>query len=373
MSPADGVLVAEAGVALEAVQQAAAEAGRLFPLAMASQGSCRIGGNLATNAGGVQVLRYGNARDLCLGVEAVLADGSVHHGLKRLRKDNMGYDLKGLLIGSEGTLGVITAAVLKLFPRAGRERPPRCWQCPDPAAAVALLHALRARLGDGLTAFELIAAQGPAFIAEQHPDWRDPLEGRPRWRVLMEATGPAEGALAERAEAAFADLFEDGLATDGVIAASEAQRRAMWWTRETIPEANRKVGAIASHDISVPLSAIPSVIEEVRRAVKALDPTIRLNSFGHVGDGNLHLNAFPAEGRRAADYAETRGEVVRIVHDTAMAHGGSIAAEHGIGRVKRADLARFGDPAKLAAMRAIKAALDPNGILNPGAVLPPES
>ncbi|MEL7172655.1 MAG: FAD-binding oxidoreductase, partial [Pseudomonadota bacterium] len=260
IAPDDGALVAEAGVTLEAVQQAAAAAGRLFPLAMASQGSCCIGGNLATNAGGVGVLRYGNARELVLGVEAVMADGTVHHGLKRLRKDNMGYDLRGLLVGSEGTLGIITAAVLKLFPAPG-ERLTAMLAIPEAAAAVTLLHALRDRLGDGLTAFELIAAQGPAFIEAHFPAWRDPLPGHPAWRVLLEATGPREGGLEPRAEAAMAVLMEEGLVLDGVIASSETQRTELWWTRETIPEANRKVGAVASHDVSVPLSDIPRFIE----------------------------------------------------------------------------------------------------------------
>ncbi|MEM6422311.1 MAG: FAD-binding oxidoreductase, partial [Pseudomonadota bacterium] len=254
VSPVDGVIVAEAGVTLEAVQNAAAAVGCLFPLAMASQGSCRIGGNLATNAGGVQVLRYGNARDLTLGMEAVMADGSVHHGLRRLRKDNMGYDLRGLLVGAEGTLGIITAAALKLFTAPG-EVVTAMLAVPSPTAALDLLAAMRARLGDQVTAFELIAAQGPRFLAAHFPDWRDPLGGDPAWRVLLEATGPAGGGVAPQAEAALAEALEAGIATDGTIAASEAQRQALWWLRETIPEANRKTGAVASHDISVPLSA----------------------------------------------------------------------------------------------------------------------
>ncbi|MEL6765895.1 MAG: FAD-binding oxidoreductase [Pseudomonadota bacterium] len=368
ISPYDGALLAEAGVTLEAVQQAAAAAGRLFPLAMASQGSCRIGGNLATNAGGVGVLRYGNARELVLGVEAVMADGTVHHGLRRLRKDNMGYDLRGLLVGSEGTLGIITAAVLKLFPAPG-ERLTAMLAIPEAAAAVTLLHALRDRLGDGLTAFELIAAQGPAFIAEHFPEWRDPLPGRPAWRVLLEATGPNDGGLEARAEAAMATLMEEGLVLDGVIAGSEAQRSALWWTRETIPEANRKVGAVASHDVSVPVSDIPRFIETAAAAVARIAPKLRINCFGHVGDGNLHYNLFPPAGEQAADWRADGTRASAAVHDTALALGGSIAAEHGIGRVKARQLADRLDPAKLAAMRAIKAALDPNGILNPGAVL----
>ncbi|MDT8345163.1 MAG: FAD-binding oxidoreductase [Thermohalobaculum sp.] len=367
--PEDGALIAEAGVTLADVQAAAAAAGRLYPLSMASEGSCRVGGNLATNAGGVQVLRYGNARDLCLGVEAVMADGSIHHGLKALRKDNTGYDLRHLLIGSEGTLGIITAAVLKLFPAPG-EVVTGMLAVPSPAAAVQLLHALRDRLGDNVTAFELIAAQGPHFLRRFYPDWRDPLAGDPAWRVLVEITGPAGAGLAGRAETALAALFEDGLAEDGILAVSGQQRDAMWWLRETIPEANRRIGAVSSHDISVPLSAIPRFIEAAGRAVAAIDPALTINCFGHVGDGNLHYNVFPAPGRSRADHDPVRGAVKSAIHELAARLGGSISAEHGIGRLKRADLATFGDPAKLAAMRAIKAALDPHGILNPGAVIP---
>ncbi|MBK0400756.1 FAD-binding oxidoreductase [Limibaculum sp. M0105] len=367
--PDDGALIAEAGVTLAEVQAAAEAAGRLFPLSMASEGSCCVGGNLATNAGGVQVLRYGNARDLCLGVEAVLADGSIHHGLKVLRKDNTGYDLRHLLIGSEGTLGIITAAVLKLFPAPG-ETVTGMLAVPSPAAAVKLLHALRDRMGDGVTAFELMAGQGPTFIRRFYPDWRDPLDGDPAWRVLVEITGPAGGDLAGRAETALADLFEAGLATDGVVATSGQQREAMWWLRETIPEANRRVGAVSSHDISVPLSAIPRFIDEAGAAVAAIDADLTINCFGHVGDGNLHFNVFPAPGRTRADHDGDRPAIKSTIHEVADRLGGSISAEHGIGRLKKADLARFADPVKLAAMRAIKQALDPNGILNPGAVLP---
>ncbi|MEO1468452.1 MAG: FAD-binding oxidoreductase, partial [Pseudomonadota bacterium] len=366
VSPDDAALIAEAGVALETVQNAAAAVGRLFPLAMASQGSCRIGGNLSTNAGGVQVLRYGNTRELVLGIEAVLPDGTVHHGLKTLRKDNMGYDLRGLMIGAEGTLGVITAAALKLFPAPG-ETVTAMLAVPAPEAALALLHAMRARLGDGVTAFEVMAAQGPAFIAEHYADWRDPLDGRPDWRVLLEITGPADGGLADRAEAALAAVIEDGLATDGIVAASEAQRQALWWVRETIPEANRKTGAVTSSDISVPLSAIPRFIEDAGRAVAAVHQGLRVNCFGHVGDGNLHYNIFPPPGDRPDAWRDYAAPASRAVHATALALGGSISAEHGIGRVKRDALAEALDPAKLAAMRAIKRALDPHAIMNPGA------
>ena len=366
--PADGAIIAEAGVILADLQAAASGAGRLFPLSLAAEGSCRIGGNLATNAGGVQVLRYGTARDLCLGLEAVLADGSVLAGLKPLRKDNTGYDLRHLLIGSEGTLGVITAASLKLFPRPG-EVVTAMLAVPSPDSAVTLLQTLREGLGDGVSAFELIAGQGIAFLAEFHPSRPDPLAGRPDWRVLVEITGPSGASLTGRAETMLAELFEAGLASDGVLAANEAQRAHMWWMRETLPECNRRVGPVASHDISLPLSRIGRFIAEARGVVDGFGPSLRVNCFGHLGDGNLHYNVFPPEGGRVAGCRALAGPVRTAIHDLVHAHGGSFSAEHGIGRMKTGDLETYGDPAKLAAMRAIKAALDPRGILNPGAVL----
>jgi FAD/FMN-containing dehydrogenase len=365
--PDDGAVIAEAGVVLADLQAAAEEVDRLFPLSLAAEGTCRIGGNLATNAGGVQVLRYGNARDLCLGVEAVLADGSVLSGLKPLRKDNTGYDLRHLLIGSEGTLGVITAAALKLFPKPG-EVVTAMLAVPSPEAALALLQAMRARLGDGVSAFELIARQGIEFLAEFFPEQADPLTGRPEWRVLVEVTGPTEGGLADRAEAALADLFEAGIAADGVLAASGAQRAHMWWMRETLPECNRRVGSVASHDISLPLSAVAGFIAEAAPVVAGFGEGLRINCFGHLGDGNLHYNVFPPPGSRAIEHRELAGPIRSAIHDLVHARGGSISAEHGIGRMKTGDLRKYGDPAKLEGMRAIKAALDPNGILNPGAV-----
>jgi FAD/FMN-containing dehydrogenase len=366
--PEDGAIIAEAGAILADVQAAAEAANRLFPLSLAAEGSCRIGGNLATNAGGVQVLRYGNARDLCLGVEAVLADGAVLSGLKPLRKDNTGYDLRHLLIGSEGTLGVITAATLKLFPLPG-ETVTAMLAVPSPDGAVDLLQTLRERLGDGVTAFELIADQGIGFLAGFYPSITDPLAGRPPWRVLLELTGPPGGNLTERAEAALASLFEAGLATDGVVAANEAQRAHMWWMRETLPECNRRTGAVSSHDISLPLSRIGRFIDEGRGVVAGFGENLRINCFGHVGDGNLHYNVFPPEGQKRAAHAALAGPVRTAIHDLVHAHGGSISAEHGIGRMKTGDLEKYADPTKLAAMRAIKAALDPRGILNPGAMM----
>jgi FAD/FMN-containing dehydrogenase len=313
----------------------------------------------------VAVLRYGNARDLTLGVEAVLPDGSVLRGPSTLRKDNAGYDLRHLLIGSEGTLGVITAAALRLFPRPRDVATAFC-AVPDPATAGALLGALRDRLGDTVAAFELLSATGMDFLASHVPEApRPPVAGR--WFALVEVSG-AEGAQAGL-EAALADAFEAGLATDAALAASGAQRAAFWRIRELTPEGNRRVGALASHDVSLPLARIARFIAEGEATVAAIHPGLRVNCFGHLGDGNLHYNVFPPAGVAKADVASLRGPIMRAVHDLVHAHGGSVAAEHGIGRLKTDDLERYGDPAKLSAMRAIKAALDPAGIMNPGAVL----
>ena len=365
--PEENVIVAEAGAVLAQVQAAAEEVGRLFPLALASEGSCQIGGNLSTNAGGVNVLRYGNARELCLGLEAVLPDGSVWHGLKRLRKDNTGYDLRGLLIGAEGTLGVITAASLRLFPRPAT-RGTALIAVKDPRAALDLLAMAGARVGPGLEAFELISGQGMRFLAETGLAARAPFETVPDWSVLVEL-GLGPGAAPDAVlEELYAEASELGLAADGVIARSAAQRDRLWKMREEIPEANKRVGAISSHDISLPLSAIPEFLVAAGQAVAALGP-YRLNAFGHLGDGNLHYNVFPPAGRGKADYADRRAEVAAVIYDLVAAFEGSFSAEHGVGRLKVADLERYADPARLAAMRAIKAALDPAGIMNPGAVL----
>ncbi|KMW56801.1 D-2-hydroxyglutarate dehydrogenase [Candidatus Rhodobacter oscarellae] len=365
--PSENVLVAEAGAILETVQGAAEQAGRLFPLTLASQGSARIGGLLSTNAGGVNVLRYGNARELCLGLEAVLPDGSIWHGLKRLRKDNTGYDLRNLLIGAEGTLGVITAAALRLYPLPAATGA-ALMVVPSPAAALELLAMAGDVIGEGISAFELISGQGLRFLAETVPELRQPFADPPDWMVLVDlGLGPGR-APQDALEALFARGHEAGLVSDGLIAQSEAQRRDFWHIRETIPEANKRVGAIASHDISLPLSAIPDYIARASERL-AQHGAYRINCFGHLGDGNLHFNAFPLPGEAKADRIAEKPQVQRIVHDLVHEMDGSISAEHGIGRLKAPDLERYGDPSKLAAMRAIKSALDPNGIMNPGAVL----
>ena len=363
----ENVLLAEAGVILADVHKAAEAVGRVFPLTLASQGSCRIGGNLSSNAGGVNVLRYGNARDLCLGLEAVLPDGSVWHGLKRLRKDNTGYDLRGLLIGAEGTLGVITAASLRLYAKPAQEGA-ALLVVPSPAAALRLLALAEARLGQVVSAFELISGMGLAFLAETMPQVRQPFAVPPEWMVLIDL-GMAEGADPQAAlEGLFEAAMAQGLVSDGIVAQSLAQRTGFWEVRETIPLANRAVGAVSSHDISLPLGEVAGFIERAGPALAKLGDW-RINCFGHLGDGNLHYNVFPPKGRKAVEFKGLQHDVKACVHDMVAALGGSVSAEHGIGRLKVEDLERYGDPAKLAAMRRVKAALDPVGIMNPGAVL----
>ncbi|MDO8982953.1 FAD-binding oxidoreductase [Cypionkella sp.] len=365
--PDENVLVVEAGMILADVQRHASSMGRVFPLALASEGTCRIGGNLSTNAGGLNVLRYGNARDLCLGVEAVLPDGSVFNGLKRLRKDNTGYDLRHLLIGAEGTLGVITAASLRLFPQPAVVGT-ALLAVESPAAALKLLSLAQERLSGLVSAFELIGRMGLEFLAERIPEVKLPL-GMPEWMVLIEIGLPAGFGVAEdHLGGLFEAGLEAGLVSDGVIATSEAQRAGLWRIREAIPEANRMIGAVSSHDISVPLGLVAEFIAKAGPRLAAMGD-FRVNCFGHLGDGNLHYNVFPALGRNRKDYEHQRDAVKICVHDLVDELGGSMSAEHGLGRLKVEDLERYGDPGKLAAMRAIKAALDPFGIMNPGAVL----
>ncbi|KMK68340.1 FAD-binding oxidoreductase [Puniceibacterium sp. IMCC21224] len=366
--PDENALVAEAGVVLADVQAAARDQDRLFPLSLASEGSARIGGLLSTNAGGVNVLRYGNARDLVLGLEAVLPDGQIWHGLKRLRKDNTGYDLRHLLIGAEGTLGVITAASLKLasIPAATGTA---VMVVESPAAALKLLSLARGHIGEALSAFEIMNRAGLDFLAEMLPDIRQPFASPPEWMVLIEVGLPQAIDPAEALETLFAEALDQGLVNDGVIAQSTTQAQAFWAVREQIPEANRRIGAIASHDISLPLGAIADFITRAPALIAPLGD-FRINCFGHLGDGNLHYNIFPTPGRSKGDYDDQRDGVKHALHDLVHDMGGSVSAEHGIGRLKIDDLQRYGDPAKLTAMRAIKAALDPAGIMNPGAVLP---
>jgi len=365
---ADTITV-EAGCTLAEVQQAARAVGKLFPLSLAAEGSASIGGNLATNAGGVQVLRYGNARELCLGLEVVLADGSVWDGLRALRKDNTGYDLKQLFIGSEGTLGIITAAVLKLFP-APKSRVTAWLAVRDPAAAVALLDRLRVHCGERVTAFELIGRTALDLVLAHIPDSREPLAGRPAWSVLCELSDSgSESDLNRCVERLLADALDAGEVLDATLAMSAAQAAAFWRLRETIPEAQRSEGPSIKHDIAVPISSIAEFLTRCDAALQAAFPGLRIACFGHLGDGNLHYN--PSHPDRAANAALlTQAEAVhRIVYDLVHAFGGSISAEHGVGQLRRDEIVRYKSPIEIELMRAVKQALDPNNRLNPGKVV----
>ena len=368
IDPRDNVITVEAGCVLDQIHRAAEEVDRLFPLSLASEGTCQIGGNLATNAGGIGVLRYGNARALCLGLELVLPNGRIWNGLSRLAKDNSGYDLRDLMIGSEGTLGVITAASLRLF-----QRPKQVFsavaQVTGPDEALDLLMTCQERLGGAVQAFELIHGNGLEFLAEKLPKVRRVFDPAPPWMVLADFGGPLGFDLQDKVEDILSSALETGAASDVLISQSDAQRRDFWTMRETIPEANRLVGSISSQDISVPLGRIPEFIARAGRAIAAIDDTLRINCFGHVGDGNLHYNVFPPKGKSSSAYVKRREEIRACVYDLVDGLQGSFAAEHGVGRLKRGELEKYGDPVRLQAMAAIKAALDPNGIMNPGAVI----
>jgi FAD/FMN-containing dehydrogenase len=365
--PDENVLIADAGAILSDIQGAADAVDRLFPLSLASEGSARIGGNLSTNAGGVNVLRYGNTRDLCLGLKVVLPDGAVWNGLSRLRKDNTGYDLRNLMIGAEGTLGVITCAALKLSPKPSA-RGTGVFVVPSPGAALKLLALVRDHVGEAVSAFELIHRQGLEFLTETLPNVRQPFETPPEWCVLIEL------GLAGRqdAETTLTSIFEAGLGeelvSDGVIAQSNAQRDELWSVREHIPEANRLIGSVSSHDISLPLGRVAEFIERARAEVAQI-ADFRINCFGHLGDGNLHFNVFPLKGQTRAIHDDKKAAVQETVHALVARMEGSVSAEHGVGRLKTDDIERYGDPVKLDLMKRIKRTLDPNGIMNPGAVL----
>jgi FAD/FMN-containing dehydrogenase len=362
----DNTLTVEAGCTLAAVQQAAASADRLFPLRIASEGSCTIGGNLSTNAGGTQVIRYGNTRDLVLGIEAVLPDGRVWNGLRALRKDNTGYDLKQLFIGGEGTLGIITAAVLKLFPRP-RDVQTAMVAVPSPAAGIELLSLGRGLTGDQLTAFELMARIGLDFVLRHVPATADPFCDRHDWYALIEVSGgDSPGALRPAMEALLETALERGLAVDAVLAESVAQAQALWKLREDLSDAQKPEGGSIKHDISVPVSRMADFIARADVAVRALVPDCRPVAFGHVGDGNVHFNVSQPVGADRAAFLARWGEVNKVVHDIAAGLDGSISAEHGIGRLKRDELVHYKGAVELDLMRAVKAALDPRGIMNPG-------
>ncbi len=369
VDPAGNSLTAEAGVTLQAIQEAAAAADRLFPLSLASEGTCEIGGNIATNAGGVHVLRYGNTRELVLGLEAVFPGGQVWHGLKSLRKDNTGYDLKSLLIGSEGTLGVITAATLRLFPRPA-EVATVFAGLPSLDAAASLFASAFEKAGPLLTAFELIPRILLDFLLTHLPQNRDPLAGRYPWYALFEISSPLAEGLAERAALSILeDAAGRGLVADAAVAASQAQADAFWHLRETAAEVQKYEGGSIKHDVSVPVSQIPRFIEEASAAVTALIPGSRPVPFGHYGDGNIHFNISQPKGADKDAFLARWDEVAALVHGIVLRYGGSISAEHGIGRMKAATLETVKAPVELAMMRGIKAVFDPRGILNPGKLL----
>ena len=369
LDPDNDTLTVEAGCTLAAVQEAAQAAGRLFPLSLASEGSCLIGGNLSTNAGGVQVLRYGNTRDLVLGLEVVLPDGRVWDGLRALRKDNTGYDLKQLFIGAEGTLGIVTAAVLKLFP-AIRTRATAWVAVADPRAAVRLLGLLRAACGDRVSAFEIVGRTALGLVLRHIPGARDPLAGAPAWTVLVELSDPAVDApLEAQLEAVLGEAVAQGLASDAVVAASVAQARALWALREDISEAQRIEGVSIKHDVSVPVSRIPEFLERAGAALAARWPDIRVVAFGHIGDGNLHYNLSKAVADDNATFIARTAEVNGIVHDLVCELGGSISAEHGLGQLKREEVLRYKPALEMELMRRVKQAFDPAGLMNPGKAL----
>ena len=361
--------IVEAGCTLAQTHAAARSEHRLFPLSLGSEGTAQIGGNLSTNAGGTAVLRYGMMRDLVLGLEVVLADGRVLSGLKSLRKDNTGYDVKSLFIGAEGTLGVITAACLKLFPEP-RDSATALVGIDSPAHALELLGRLRGSAGESLTAFELMPRIAVALTVEHIREVANPLDQDAAWYVLVELTSPnARSRLSDTLSTALGEAAEHGVVRDAALAASLAQSQAMWKLRESVPEAQRHHGASLKHDVSVPVSSIPTLIERGTELVRRLAPEGEVVSYGHVGDGNLHFNVSQRPGSPSAEFLARALPLESAMFDLVESLGGSISAEHGIGRLKAGELAKRADPVELATMRALKTALDPNGILNPGKVL----
>ncbi|MCR5873315.1 FAD-binding oxidoreductase [Phenylobacterium sp. J426] len=364
VSPLDDVITAEAGVTLSEIHAAAAAVRRKFPLGLASEGSATVGGFVSTNAGGTQVVRYGVTRNLVLGLEAVLPNGEVWNGLKHLRKDNTGYDLKQLLIGAEGTLGVVTAAGLKLYPQLP-SRAVAFLGVPSPEAAIALLARAKDASGGAVEAFELIARIGIDFAVKNIAGTRDPLPTPHPWYVLAEFATAEDGS-AERAMQRFLeDGLEAGLIADAVVAQTEAQAKALWAIRENQSPAQKPEGATWKHDVAVPVSAVPAFLREADAAMRAFAPGCRIAAFGHVGDGNIHYDVLRPDGGSNEAHAARRGEGSRIVHDLVMKLGGSISAEHGLGAMKTTEAARYKSPVELQALKAIRQALDPHRILNP--------
>jgi FAD/FMN-containing dehydrogenase len=371
VDPHNATMTVEAGCILANVQDAASSAGCLFPLSLASEGSCRIGGNLATNAGGTAVLRYGAMRDLVLGLEVVLADGRIWNGLSGLRKDNTGYDLKDLFIGSEGTLGIITAAVLKLFPQP-RARATAFAGFASARAALDLFERLREAAGDQLTAFEYMPKFGLDTVLKHGAGAVRPLQGDHASFALIELSSPQpDEDLRGLMERVLGAALDEGLVEDATVAASEAQDRALWHLRENLSEVQRHEGGSIKHDVAVPVSRVAEFIETASGACEAAMPGLRICAFGHVGDGNIHFNLSQPVGMDKDAFLAEWGRFNRIVHDIVHGMQGSISAEHGIGLLKRDEILLYKDPVAIDLMRTLKRALDPDNILNPGKVLPP--
>jgi len=368
VDPSSDAMTLEAGVTLAKAQEIAQSIDRYFPLSLASEGSCTIGGNLATNAGGVHVLAYGAARDLVLGLEVALADGRLLSTLGKLRKDNTGYNLTQLFVGSEGTLGVITAATLKLFPRP-RSRAVAFLALDDPAQALALLNFVKEHAGPGLQAFELVPRIGLELVLRHIPGARDPLGAAHPWYALVEIAGFSDGEAERVASATLAQAMDAGLARDATLAHSLDQAESLWRLRESLSEAQKREGGSIKHDISVPIERIPAFVAEAGALIAARFNSARPVPFGHMGDGNLHYNVSQPVGADKAAFLARWGEMNEIVHALVHDYGGSISAEHGIGQLKRDLLAQVKGPVALDVMRALKKTLDPKGILNPGKLL----
>jgi FAD/FMN-containing dehydrogenase len=364
-------LTAEAGCILADLQQAAQEAGCFFPLSLGGEGSCRIGGNLSTNAGGINVLRFGNARELMLGLEVVLPDGRVWDGLRALRKDNTGYALRHLFVGAEGTLGIITACVLRLFPYP-HHRETALLAVPSPQAALRVLQRAQRSTANLLNAFELMPREGLDIGMKNMPGGREPFNERHPWYVLAEVSASADIGLKAALERALAESLEAGDALDAVVAQSQEQRRALWRLREINAGGHQwQEGGIVKHDIAVPVSQVPALIERATLAAQQACAGIRVIAFGHMGDGNVHFNLVQPPGMPAEAFMARRAELNRLVHDIVDELGGSISAEHGIGLLRVDEMARYKDPLELELMHQLKTTLDPLGLMNPGKVLPP--
>ena len=360
----DDVLIAEAGVTLAAAHEAAEAVGRRFPLSLASEGSATLGGLVSTNAGGVAVLRYGTMRDLVLGLEAVLPNGEVWNGLKRLRKDNTGYDLKQLLIGAEGTLGVVTAVALKLFPRLV-SRAVAVAGVENPAAAVALLGLAKEATGGAVESFELVGRLGMELAVKHFPGAREALESRPPWSVLIEIASGEPGAAEAGMQRLLEAGLEAGLVLDAAVAQTDTQAKAFWSLRENQSAAQKPEGPAWKHDVSVPVSRIAEFIERAGVMLTARWPGVRVDAFGHVGDGNIHYDILGPVGGDPAEHNARRDSAAHLVHDLVVSLGGSISAEHGLGTMKTAEALAYKSPVEVAALRAIRAALDPGRIMNP--------